>query len=147
MVRRASQSMLSARMSPSSTTSPSAFTNRHSITLSMRLSTSFRVPLSRMGALPSTFAMRSSSLAFAEQMRAVRLSTCALHMTSSCGLSGSKRSLSIYGPPFSSDWHPTPQASCMGAVRSRATKRPSEGLLMDVYVRGGNRGFSASAHL
>ena len=29
MVRRVSQSMLSARMSPSSTTSPSAFTNSH----------------------------------------------------------------------------------------------------------------------
>ena len=87
--------MLSVRMSPSSTTSPRAFTNRHSITLSMRLSTSFRVPLSRMGVLPSTFAMRSSSLAFAEQMRAVRLSTCALHMASSCGLLGSNCSLFI----------------------------------------------------
>lgn len=39
--------------------------------------------------------MRSSSLAFAEQMRAVRLSTCALHMASSWGLLGSRRSLSI----------------------------------------------------
>lgn len=131
MVRRASQSMLSASMSPSRTTSPRAFTNRHSITLSMRLSTSFRVPLSRIGALPSTFAMRSSSLAFAEQMRAVRLSTCALHMASSWGLLGSRRSLSIVyllisvseAPDAAGVFH-----ACPSKAQRKTFERPPQGL-------------------
>ena len=148
--------MLSARMSPSRTTSPRAFTNRHSITLSMRLSTSFRVPPSRMGALLSTFAMRSSSLAFAEQMRAVRLSTCALHMASSWGLLGSRRSLSIVyllifvseAPDAAGVFHACPskaqRKTSAGALfgqgremgSAQPSERPSQGLCSD---RGAKR--------
>lgn len=52
------------------------------------------------GGVPSTFAMRSSPLAFAEQMRAVRLSTCALHMASSWGAVGFKTLLVHRVPPY-----------------------------------------------
>ena len=39
------------------------------------------------------------------------------------------------------------QAAPFSSSRSRATKRPSKGLLMDVHARGGKSGFSSSAHL
>ena len=109
-----------------------------------------------MGALPSTFAMRSSSLAFAEQMRAVRLSTCALHMASSWGLLGSRRSLSIVyllifvseAPDAAGVFHACPpkaqRKTSAGALfgqgcemgSARPSERPSQGLCSD---RGAKR--------
>ena len=123
MERRVSQSMLSARMSASSTTSPRAFTNRHSITLSMRFSTSMSDAWSMAGMSPSAFAMRSSSLALAAQRREVRFSTWMRHMTSSSVPWNLFQPSFMCGPPFSSRGHPMPKASFKGCWPADGTRR------------------------